>query len=537
MMESLRALLNQLMAFWAKLSTRKRLALAGLVSAALIGSILVPILLDRVTYTYLYTGLNPQDAAGIVEKLKTAQVPYRLEGSGSAILVPEEKVAALRLDLASSGLPRGAGVGFEIFDRSQIGATEFEQQVSLRRALEGELSRSIMTIDGVESARVHLVMPERRLFATKQEAASASVVLKLGNPGAFNQREVQAIVHLVAAAVPGLSRDRVSVVGTDGVTLHRPNTEGDSNASSMADAQSERAQAVAGQMENDVREQLERVVGPGNADVRIHVDLDPSVQEQTEEHYEPTKSVLRSEQKLEELGGGAEPGVAGVPGALSNLPDGDATAGIATTVESGNVIRRSHIRNWEVDRVTKKINTPAGSIERLSAAVLINGKNIVRAGKPVTIPRTAEEVQKLEELVKRAVGFDEKRGDSIRVSSAEFTRLDGPLADLVDTTPWWKKYLIPLALGAFGLVALAITVLVWRGKRKKASATARQLAAVAEAAALPATSASDAKLMERQLLDAEAIRGRALLAASKDPATAAVVIRRWLNGPAATARS
>jgi len=186
--------------------------------------------------------------------------------------VPEDRVAALRLEFAAGGLPRGGSVGFEIFDRSRIGATEFEQQVNLRRALEGELVRSVMSIDGVKAARVHLVLPEHRLFAAREESASASVVVKLTNSTNFGKREVAAVVHLVSMAVPGLSKDRISVVSTEGLTLHRPNSDA-GGASDMSDRGAEQSRSLGSQLEADTQAQLERVVGPGNADVRVNVEL------------------------------------------------------------------------------------------------------------------------------------------------------------------------------------------------------------------------------------------------------------------------
>src|SRR5882724_7620201 len=225
MPEQARAFLKQLTDFWAGLPTPKRIALVFFTTAVLVGVTLLSVLESREHYATLYSELSTEDAAQIVEKLKTAQVPYQLGSNGTTIAVPEDKVAGLRLELAAGGLPHGGSVGFEIFDRSKIGATEFEQQVNLRRALEGELARSVMSIDGVKSARVHLVLPERRLFAAREESASASVVVKLENAHNFGRREVAAVVHLVAAAVPTLSKDRVSVVSTEGVTLHRPSSD------------------------------------------------------------------------------------------------------------------------------------------------------------------------------------------------------------------------------------------------------------------------------------------------------------------------
>lgn len=553
-MEALRSFIKQISSFWAGLTTQKRIALVGITTLVLLTFLAVSYVGNQKTYAYLYTNLEPQDAAAIVEKLKTTQVPYRIDADGRAILVPEDRIAPLRLELASSGLPRGGGVGFELFDRSQLGATEFEQQVSLRRALEGELTRSILTIQGVQAARVHLVMPERRLFVAKESQPSASVVLKLANASAFGKRETAGIVHLVSAAVPGLHRDRVSVVSTDGVTLHRPNT-GESGMDVGSDeGSSERAIAVATQLETAARSQLERIVGVGNAEVRIAVDLDTSAKEKVEEHYEPSKTALRSENRTEERNGTGAPGVAGVPGALTNLPDARQPGAQATEepgAPDGATARLSQTRNWEVDKVSQKTTTPPGEIERLSVSVLVNDKVDLRNGKPVSLPRSPAEIAKLEELVKRTVGFSLERGDSLRVDSAPFMRAEALDAANAPSLPAWRRYLYYILAGA-ALLILAIVVLVWRSKSAKAAAqmAARHKAELESAVgtlrlgegALPEQltgESSNAQLPGSQYIDGPLRRARALQMANDDPATAAIVIRKWLNAntpPAATAR-
>ncbi|HWA76090.1 MAG TPA: flagellar basal-body MS-ring/collar protein FliF [Polyangiaceae bacterium] len=548
-MDRLRAIFQQLAAFWAKLSTPKRVALVTLTIASLVGVLAVATIGSREHYAYLYTELSTEDAAAIVEKLKTQQVPYQIESGGTAILVPEERVPALRLELASGGLPRGGRVGFEIFDQARIGATEFEQQVSLRRALEGELSRSVMAIDGVKSARVHLVMPERRLFAARTDAASASVVVRLGNSAAFGRREIAAVVHLVSAAVPGLSKDRVSVVSTEGVTLHRPVSDAQ-GAAELTDLHGEQSRLVASQFESDVLAQLERVVGPGNADVRVNVDLDASTREKTEELYEPSKTALRSENVVEELNGAQEAGVAGVPGARTNLPDaqegGDPTP--APPAGGGGTTRKSHTRNWEVERVTKKTSTPPGEIQRLSVAVLLNGRWEQRGAKSVFVTRSPEEVQRLEAVVKNAVGFNAERGDSVVVQAAQFSRIEEPP---VAADPRWvavTRQYWPVAAGVAALLGIATMVLVWRRKQKKAAPAVpgrAQLAAAVNGVTLPAgavggelgEAVTPPQLAAADAVPFEVVREQALLLAAKDPATAAVVLRQWLGAgaPAAAA--
>lgn len=538
MPEKARAFLKQLADFWASLPTPKRIALVVVMTGVLVGVMAISVLSSRETYGTLYSELATEDASAIVEKLKTAQVPYRIEAGGTQVMVPEERIPGLRLELASAGLPHGGSVGFEIFDRSKIGATEFEQQINLRRALEGELARSVMSIEGVKSARVHLVLPERRLFAAREESASASVVVKLQNSHSFSRKEVAAVVHLVAAAVPTLSKDRVSVVSTEGVTLHRP-TSDTQGGGDLADLNAEQARVMAGQLESDAQAQLERVLGPGNADVRVNLWLDNAAREKTEELYEPTKTALRSEHKVEEGLANGDAGVAGVPGAKTNLPDAQGEGPVAEEKPAGGGggAVRSQTRNWEVQKIVQKTLTPAGDIRRLSVAVLLNGR-YNKKGVFAAIPQ--EEVKSLEETVKRAVGFNQERGDTVTVQATQFARLDtgeleGP-PSFFTSKPW-----LPYAVAAAALVlVLGTLVLVFRTKKPLPVPAVPQLVdplrvlgelgsgaeRAAAAAALPA--AERQRLLEEPEVAGE-IRAHALDLASKDPATAAVVLKAWLT--------
>jgi flagellar M-ring protein FliF len=534
MPEGLKQLFAQLVAFWRGLSTPKRVALLVATLGSLALTLGLVFLGSREPYAYLFTELSTEDTALVVEKLKTQQVPYRLDASGTRVEVPESRVHELRLELASAGLPRGGGVGFEIFDRSQLGSTEFEQQVNLRRALEGELARSIATVRGVQSARVHLVMPERRLFVAGQERASASVVLKLRSPEAFGRSEIAGIVHLVSSAVPGLSRERVSVVSADGMTLHRPTLDGDKGAGS-ADL-TEQGQLLSSQLENAAREQLERVVGPGNADVRVNVAINAATREKTQELYNKDTTALRSEHKVEEMTGTNRETVAGVPGAQSNLPDanppGDGAG--ATPVGAGGVFRRSQTRNWEVDRVVEKTSTPPGEVERLSVAVLLDEKRVQKGAKAVVVPRTKEEVAALEDIVRRAVGFNTDRGDSLSVRAMEFHHSNLDDGVKAPELPIYRRFL-PYIVGGL-LVFVALIVLLRRTKTDKRLANLKQAVALKGAERAAATAELEAPLdadRRSRLLEAapNAIadyRARALELAGKDPATASVVLKGWL---------
>ena len=542
------AYLHQVKNLWGSLSRAKRVMLVLLTCAVLVGSSATAVLGSRISYQYLYTDLSQEDAAGIVAKLNELKIPHEIEAGGSAILVPREQVHEVRLQLASMGLPRGGGVGFEIFDQSQFGSTEFEQQVNFRRALEGELSRTISTIDAVRAARVHLVLPERSVFVMRKQEGSASVVLQLQPGRGFSRREVTAVVHLVASAVPGLSPNRVSVVNADGTTLHRP--RGDEDDSGMEEAFVERELEMARSLERRAQELLERVVGRGRADVRVRLALDARVRERTEEHFNPASTALRSEHRTVEGTSGTR-NESGVPGPASNLPDGEGDSDadeegedfpseeefyLETEGRDSKASRESWTRNWEIDRVLEKTSTPAGAIQRLSVAVLVDGTYEQVDGQPVFKPREEAELKQLESLVRGAVGFDEARGDVVSIESARFAveDVEEPLpSDPLIPTSWlrWYYAAIPTAL----LLALGMGVgMLWTRRRRtsksepeplllKGSAAAEQLdTALGNVPGLPAHTQSG-------VMDLDDLRQRAVELADRDPDTASAIIREWLN--------
>jgi len=399
----------------------------------------------------------------------------------------------------------------------------------------------VMSVDGVKGARVHLVLPEHRLFASREESASASVVVKLANSANFGRREVAAVVYLVSMAVPGLSKDRVSVVSTEGLTLHRPNSDAH-GASETADQSAEQSHVIASQLESDAQSQLERVVGPGNADVRVNVELNPASKERTEELYEPSKTALRSEHKTEESSGATEAGVAGVPGAKSNLPDAKDGDAEEAPPAGGGGVRKSQTRNWEVQRITNKITTPPGEIRRLSVAVVLNGRYEKHGEKSVFVARTPDEVTAMSAIVKHAVGFNAERGDEVELRAVQFARLDtSDDTQLVDPLAKYRRVLPFVAAGLLALVLLTAVILVWRRNKTKQAAQAalalkeaqalslNELAGGAGVVQLGTDAARTLLLEDGGNAGAEEIRARAVELAAKDPATAAVVLRRWLS--------
>lgn len=487
-------------------------------------------------YAVLFTDLTSEDAAAVVAKLKEQKIPHRVV-EGGRIEVPEARVHELRLEMAGAGLPRGGGVGFESFDKMKLGATEFEQKVMFRRALEGELSRTIGSVAAIESARVHLVLPERSVFASRREQGSASVVVKLRAGREIGKEEIAAIVHLVSSAVPGLSPDRVALATTEGALLRRPKPvapdDAQAQTAGLAEDQLNEVHALEGNLEQRARAILEKVVGEGHVDVKVSAEMDFAQVERTEDRFKPQQPIMRSEELTVERTGTIDGEVAGVPGAESNLPTGDAPEGDGTTGGAG-VVRHQHTRNFEVDRITEKRVSKSGTIKRLTVAVIVDGvAQTTPDGMLEIVPREPEELDRLALLVKSAVGASDARADSVTVDSMSFAANDATAvaeaeaaapaaapATTVDKIKRWAPY------GVAGVLALAllVTALVVRRRRKKAKAILE--AEIAEAA--------EKKQIEELPAAAEvpllSPREEALRRAEEDPATAALVLRAWLNG-------
>ena len=484
-------------------------------------------------YTVLFSNLDRDDASAVVAKLKEMKVPFRLEADGAIIEVPEEKARELRLELAGGGLPRGGGVGFESFDKMRLGATEFEQRILYRRALEGELSRTIGTVGAVHNARVHLVLPEKSVFVSRNEPSSASVVLKLRSGRALGGGEVAGIVHLVSTSVPGLSPDRVAVVTTEGAVLHKPKRAGEEGASD--DDRASQARALEATLEERARAMVEKVTGPGHADVRVTVDLDPARVERVEDHFDPKQTALRSEERNVERNGSPDVPVAGVPGAESNLPGGAGRAnaedgGVAADVAStaAGTTRESHTRNFEVDRITEKRTVTGGALRRVTVAVVIDGSPTADGAV-----RSSAELDKIAALVRSAVGFDERRGDAVTVESVPFLAAEepAPAPPAFELPKLDVKKVAPFAAGALALVVLLTSVLAIRARRrrKKVSAALALAAAKEKESAQAVTVEILGATTEEKPPTADDLRRLVRERAASDPATAALVVRSWLG--------
>ena len=499
-------------------------------------------------YAVLFSQLDQEDAAAIVAKLKEQKTPYVIEGGGSTIEVPESKVGEARLEIASAGMPRGGGVGFESFDKMRLGATEFEQHVLYRRALEGELARTISTLGAVQSARVHLVLPEKSVFVSRSDPASSSIVLKLRAGRTLGASEVSGIVHLVAASVPGLTPDHVALVTTDGEMLKKPRS-GESTAGASSDEEQGALQhTIESQLEDRARLMLEKLVGLGHVDVRVTADVDSASVEHTEDHYDPARTALRSEEtSMERTGPALDDSVAGVPGAESNLPSGAAVppsppgaalvatktgdAGapkaLAAATKAVEPVRESHTRNFEVDHVSDKRVVRPGTLRRITAAVVLDGVTRTVNGTKTVVPRDRQELDRLSALVRSAVGANDARGDVVTVDSVVFQEPvvagEAPL-EPSPSTPMskkeWRTYLPVAAAGSLLFLVAGASVVVASRRRRKATISS------ASALSLP-SAVSDLQI--EPTTSPEALRAAALERAAKDPATAALVVRFWLG--------
>ena len=371
----------------------------------------------------LYGDLDPQDSGQIIQTLQSKNVPYDIKAGGKQIFVPGDQVLQLRVSLAESGLPGGGSVGYEIFDDNQgIGTTNFVQNINLVRALEGELARTIGAMRNVRGARVHLVMPRRELFSREKQEASASVVLQVQGSARLGNEQVQAIQHLIAAAVPGMDPQKISVLDDRGQLLARGNGDSASAAAGTAD---EMRVGFENRMRQAIIELLERTVGLNRVRAEITAEIDYDRVVENAEIFDPDSQVARSTQTVQENENSSENDDQDTVTVQNNLPETEATAAGAGTSAASQVSRTEATVNFEITKTIRNRIKESGQIKRLSVAVLVDGKYVENNdGDKVWQPRAADELAQLETLVKSAVGFNEQRGDSVEIVNMQFVKLE-----------------------------------------------------------------------------------------------------------------
>jgi flagellar M-ring protein FliF len=506
----LQQLWGQLAAFFLAQPPGRRVAIAGVGVGSLAAVLALAWWVQRPLYRPLFTNLSEQDAGAIVEALRAEKVPFELEDGGRAVLVPAERLYELRLALASRGLPEGGGVGFEIFDKQSLGQTDFLQRLNYQRALQGELGRTIAQLGGVESARVHLALPERSLFVAEDRRPSASVVVKLAAGRALSPAQINGIVHLVAASVEGLAADAVTVVDEGGRML-TPDRHG-ADPSSASSGALEYQAALERQLAERVESMLGAVVGRERAIARVAATLDFARVERTEESYDPDRTALRTQRTTrEETIGTRGPG--GAPGVQANLTN---EAAAVPEADGPRSQRRDESQSFEVSKVISRTVAAPGVVKQLSVAVLIDGSYTEgEGGKRVFAPRPQEEIDRLRELVKSAVGFSETRGDKIEIASVPFQTEpvaaagEGMLASLGRWAPAVLTRLLAVAFAAAMLLYVVRPLLLGLAARGTLAGRAPAAVSVDEATA--------------QLTQGN------LALAQQDPERAAQLVREWLQ--------
>ena len=540
--------MQSLLAFLKGLGPSRLMAMVA-VTTALLGFFAFVIM--RVTapqMTTLFTDLSVEDSSGIIKDLERQAIPYEIRNDGAVIMVPKDKVTRLRMKLAEAGLPKGGGVGYEIFDKSDaLGTTSFVQNINRLRALEGELSRTIKAIDRIQDARVHLVLPDRPLFSREAPQPSASIVLRVR--GGLEPQQIRAIRHLVASAVNGLKPQRVSIVDEAGQLL------ADGSATD-ADGVSgdERRAAFEKRMRNQVEAIVSSVVGSGRARVELSADFDYNKVTQTSDKFDPEGRVLRSSQTREESSTTAESN--GQVTVNNELPGNQRSDGSNPARDQSK--KSEETNNYEISRTTKTEVTEAGRVNRISVAVLVDGSYTKNdKGETVYAERSKDQLDRIASLVRSAIGFDQKRGDQVEVVNLKFAEapvvVPAPepagLLGMMQFTKDDVMYVIELAV--MMLLGLVVTFMVIRPLVRRILAS-EPMRASAEPSALPALSDASAQASATgqnlvpgnnataQLIDVAQVQGqvhaqsvhRVGELAERNPAETASIIRQWLAEPA-----
>ena len=504
----------------------KKISMIFVIVLVLAGFALMFFWANQENYKVLYSNLSQKDGSAIVADLKKKNIPYKVEANGTIILVPADKVYDLRLSMAGDGIPNGGNVGFEIFDHPDFKTTRFVQELNYRRALQGELARTINQFKEVNNSRVFIVIPEDSLFVEDKKPASASIQLDLKS--SLPPERLTAIVHLVANAVEGLDPEHVTVVDTKGRLIFKGGTDGNSS-SALSGTQLDYKRKIESQIKENVQSMLERIVGLGKAIVRVNAEIDFDKITQNEEEYDPTTTAVRSSRDIEEnaLSGEKSEKTAQT---LINQRRGV----VQSPSETQNKKTKKDIAtNYEINKITRTILKPAGTITRLSIAAVIDGKYELEKLKDGTtkrkyIPRTEQELKKFEEIVKKAMGYNEDREDQVTVSSISFsdtmpmdnqmTPEPGKLDSILNVVREYRKTIINLTL-----IAMVFLFIVRPLLRSMKTVTKETLFATEE---LTRVSEEYAQLPETRGMD---MKNRVREISQKNPEKAQQLIRGWIG--------
>jgi len=446
--------LTQLYDLWSRMKPGQRMAvlLGGAGTIALIGALVY--YGAQPEYGVLFSDLKPADAQTIVEKLKTANVQYKLSNNGTVVSVPSDRVSELRLQMASNGALSGGHVGFDIFDRTSFGATDFTQQVNYQRAIEGELARTIEGMNEIESARVHITQPHESLYTEKTQRAKASVMVRMRQDRALSRERTEAVVSLIASAVEGLDPADVAVMDTQGRLLSSPSSGGVGDAGAFG-AHLEARRKLEAETAARIVSLIEPISGIGHVRADVAADVDFSQIEQTEEKYDPKSQVIRSQQTSQESRNTNNAGAGNIVGVRANDPAvSNPPVTTSKPIAAGDQ-RSATTTSYEIDKTVKRTIGGGGRVTRMSVSVVVDYKNV--AG--VTTARTNDELTKIQNLVSAAVGIDSNRGDQVVVQTIPF---DQPTVEVRNPT-WLEKNndLVRTAIKYTALVVAAVLLLIF----------------------------------------------------------------------------
>ncbi len=546
-MEFLKKISTQIGDFIIGLSTQKKIAMVATI-IAIVGAVTGLFLWagDK-TYTPLMTNLNAEDSANIIRVLREKNIPFRVDSTGANISVLPQYVDQLRMDLAIGGLPQSSVVGYEVFDKTNLGTTSFVQKVNQKRAMEGELMRTINAIQGVKRSRVHLAIPQKSTFVEDQKKATASVVLDLDPGVRLNEKQVFGIGNLVARSIEGMDPADVVIVDSQGKTLSKNASD---SLSQMTAGQLDYRGKIETDMERRIEEMLARVVGEGHVVARVTADLDFSSVSETQTSYDQDGSAVRSTQKNNQSMEGNKPVASGQPGAASNLPLGQAQA---NSVKISDTKTNNEVVNYAVPETIKRTTRSPGGLKRLSVAVVVDGKTVKAKNADGVVESKVEawapeKLKEFESIVSSAVGIDKKRGDTLEIKNMEFQQTDFQDAENLLAEREKKSYIQSLILYAvIGLTIVLFFFLVIRpfirwitdnttdGVDSFLPQTLEELERMQKGAGLPGLEDAIPSMPEQvdpEKIESQMVREKVITLVDANPTKAALILKDWLAAPA-----
>jgi flagellar M-ring protein FliF len=512
MSEFFKQLIAQLTSIWHRLTVQQKIITVSLFGFTVLGLVSLMIWSQSGAkssssgYKTLYSNLDLEEAATITEQLQKSSVKYKIEGDGRTILVENSKIYETRMLLARKGLPKSHGVGYEIFDKTNLGMTDFVQKVNMRRALEGELQRTIEGLEEVKSVRVHIVIPEPTIFTDKEQPAKASVVVRTVPGKDLSKEQIRGIGFLVSSSVEGLKPENISILDFEGKLLSSQFAGSDEAMQSSQNV--ELQHNVEKYLEGKAQQILEGVLGPAKSNVRVTVDMDFDRAEKTIEKYDPESRVIRSEERDDEN--------------VKNAPSGDSQ-------------KEKTLTNYEIDKTIEHVVGEVGNIKRLSVSVAVDGKyeqtdkTGKRPEKPAYIARTPQEIQTIEDMVKNALGYDLARGDQISVVSMQFDNefIQNEQSDMQQSDAWARRMTIAKYAAIFLIAIMFILFLRYLART------------MAEAMNPPVPKLEPLGVVEEikeevpeNVKKTSVMLERVEMLTREEPVNIAQIIRQWLGEPA-----